>query len=67
MGIDISKLTKLVTDLCSETKCKFDCCHECVPCEFDNKDTILSRDSESTLATLSQTTLAPSEPSHAQK
>ena len=38
MGLDISKFTNLISDLCSEVKCKFACCHDGVVMEFDNKD-----------------------------
>lgn len=38
MGLDISKITNLLSDLCSEVKCKIDCCHEGILLEFDNKD-----------------------------
>ena len=41
MGLDISKFTNLISDVCSEVKCKFACCHDGVVMEFDNKDMAL--------------------------
>ena len=38
MGLDLSKITKLISDLCSEISCKSSCCHDAVFFEFDNKD-----------------------------
>jgi len=38
MGLDISKITKLVDDLCSEISCRSSCCHDAVLIEFDNTD-----------------------------
>ena len=39
MGLDLSKITKLISELCSEISCKSSCCHDAVLFEFDNKDT----------------------------
>ena len=39
MGLDLSKITKLISDLCSEITCKSSCCHDALLFEFDNKDT----------------------------
>lgn len=38
MGIDLSKITQLISDLCSEISCRSSCCHDGVVMEFDNKD-----------------------------
>jgi len=38
MGLDLSKITKLISDLCSEISCRSSCCHDGVVMEFDNKD-----------------------------
>ena len=38
MGLDLSKVTKLISDLCSELTCKSSCCHDAILFEFDNKD-----------------------------
>ena len=38
MGLDLSKITKLISDLCSEISCKSSCCHDAMLFEFDNKD-----------------------------
>ena len=39
MGLDVSKSTQLISDLCSEITCKSSCCHDAVLFEFDAKDT----------------------------
>ena len=38
MGLDISKITSLIAELCSEITCRSSCCGV-ADCEFDNKDT----------------------------
>ena len=38
MGLDLSKITKLISDLCSEITCKSSCCHDAILFQFDNKD-----------------------------
>jgi len=38
MGLNISKITKLISELCSEITCKSSCCKGFVLFEFDNKD-----------------------------
>ena len=67
MGLDISKITRLTSDLCSEVRCKLDCCHEGMLCEFDNKDSTSSRQSETTLATLSNSSLELATPAHSRQ
>ena len=37
MGLEISKLAKIVSDLCSEVRCTCDLCHEACLCEVKNK------------------------------
>ena len=37
MGLDLSKITKLISDLCSEITCKSSCCHDALLFEFDKR------------------------------
>ena len=46
MGLDLSKIPKLISDLCSEISCRSSCCHDGVVMEFDNKDSFSPGGSE---------------------